>query len=198
MDEHTSPAPPVMSPELPETPSRWPTTIGVINIVFAALGLICYGCGSLNTVASPWLAGMMPEGQRPATAQGIQLVIQIAQMCTATLLSIWLLFAGIGVLKRRAWARPHCIGWSVAKIILTLLGSVAAAILAPQTVEQINDQLSQQGPAPFTVTVAMIKIFVIVSMLWFLIWPVFLLLWFSRGRIADEVAEWAAESQAVI
>ena len=75
---------------------------------------------------------------------------------------------------------------------------MAGAILAPQTVEQINDQLSQQGPAPFTVTVPMMKIFIIVSMLWFLIWPVFMLIWFGRRRIADEVAEWSLESQAVI
>ncbi len=181
-----------------EKQSRWPMVIGVINIVLGSLGLLCYTCGSLNAVASPFLAGMVPPDQRPATAGGAQLVVQIVQTCAAWALSVWLLVAGIGLTRRRAWARVHCLGWSVAKIVLTLLGTLAGLLFAPMIAQQINDQLSQQGQAPFTVTVPIIMFVSLIMTAFLLIWPLFMLMWFMRGRIREEVEAWAAESRAAI
>lgn len=196
--------PPVMSPpsELndPGAPSSWPTTLGVICIVFGGLGLACYGCGSVQTALGPWMAGMVPEEQRPATPQGLQLVVQVAQMCTAFALSVWLLVAGIGLTRRRPWSRAHCMGWSVVKILLVVVGTVAGALFAPDSVQQVNDQLSQGGrqTPPFTMTTQIIYIILLISLLWFLVWPVVLLLWFSRASVKAEVEAWAAESRAMI
>jgi hypothetical protein len=190
--------PPVMGRDLGEQPAKWPKVVGVINIVLASLGLICYGCGSLNTILSPFFVGMIPEGQRPVTAQGAQLAIQIVQQCVATALSVWLLIAGIGLVKRRAWARAHCIGWSVVKIILALLSTLMGALFAQQIVQQINDQLSQRGTPPFTLTVPIVMTVIIVSLFVYLIWPTFMLIWFTREKITHEMAEWAAEDAGVI
>ncbi|MHC4416033.1 MAG: hypothetical protein ACYS0G_12185 [Planctomycetota bacterium] len=200
--ETTPPGPPGMTPaaqvvERLEKPSGWPMAIGVINIVLASIGLLCYGCGSINTMVSPWLAGMVPEDQQPVTAQGVQLVVQVVQMCAAALMSVWLLFAGIGLTRRRAWSRVNCIGWSIVKILLSLLGTGIGLLFAQQTVDQFNDQLSKSGQA-FTLTVPMIMIAVVVSLAWFMIWPIFMLIWFSRAKIREEVAQWEAESRAMI
>ena len=81
---------------------------------------------------------------------------------------------------------------------MTFISTAAALLFVGDTVDQINDQLSQNGPAPFTVSAAWLVIFIAISVVWALIWPVFLLAWFNRGAVKDEVAAWVAESRAMI
>ncbi len=190
--------PPSEVGELPPKPSSWPGAIGTISIVFGALGLVCYGCLSLQTMATPLMVGMVPEDKRPPTPQGIQLFVQIFQLCAAAGLSVWLLIAGIGLTRRRAWARSHTVGWSVAKILLSFISTIMGVVFASATVDQINSQLSQGGTPPFTVSITWMLVFVAIGLVWALLWPVFLLIWFSRGSVKDEVAAWAAESRAMI
>lgn len=199
IDEHTPAAtPPSEVGEVPPKPPGWPGVIGTISIVFGALGLVCYGCLSLQTMMTPMMMGMMPEDQRPPTPQGIQLFVQIFQMCAAAGLSVWLLIAGIGLTRRRPWARSHTVGWSLAKVLLSFISMVAGVAFAGATVDQINSQLSRGGTPPFTVSIAWMFIFIVIALVWALLWPVFLLIWFSRGSVKDEVAAWAAESRAMI
>ena len=199
IDEHTPAAtPPSEVGEVPPKPPGWPGVIGTISIVFGALGLVCYWCLILQTMMTPIMMGMMPEDQRPPTPQGIQLFVQIFQMCAAAGLSVWLLIAGIGLTRRRPWARSHTVGWSLAKVLLSFISMVAGVAFAGATVDQINSQLSRGGTPPFTVSIAWMFIFIVIGLVWALLWPVFLLIWFSRGSVKDEVAAWAAESRAMI
>lgn len=182
--------PPTEFSGMPETPSKWPTVIGTISIILGALGLVCYGCGTLNTAGSSSFSSMLPEDQRPPPVPAAQLAVQITQMCVTWLLSAWLLAAGIGLVKRRRWARPHHLGWAVAKIVVAVVGTAISFIFIQDSVRQINDAMSQQGPPPFTVTEELVTVVMIAVMIWFLIYPIFLLLWFSRRKIKAEVAAW--------
>ncbi len=192
---------PAMTSPLPDDyrpPSKWPTTIGVISIVFGSAGLLCYGCGSANTALTPWLITLMPEDQRPPSG-GILVVVQLFQMCSAFALSVWLLLAGIGLVRRRPWARKQCFGWSVVKILFTVTSTTISILLTSQSVQHINDQMSQGGQTPlFTMTEGIFIIIVLAAVVWALIWPVFLLAWFSRESVKQEVAAWEAESRAMI
>ena len=190
--------PPSEVGEVPRKPPSWPGAIGTISIVFGAMGLVCYACLSLQTMATPLIVGMVPEDQRPPTPQGIQLFVQIFQLCAAAGLSVWLLIAGIGMTRRRPWARSHTVGWSVAKILLSFISTTMGVVFASATVDQINSQLSKGGTPPFTVSITWVMVFVAIALVWALLWPVFLLIWFSRGAVKDEVAAWAAESHAMI
>jgi hypothetical protein len=191
--------PPSEVDELPPKPPGWPSAIGAISIVFGSLGLVCYGCGSIQTALSPWLAGMVPEDQRPPIAQGMQLFVQIFQMCAATGLSVWLLIGGIGLTRRRPWARAHTIGWSVAKLVLTVVATAIGVVFVGETIKQVNSQLAGSGGKPlFTVTVPMMLAFFAISLVWYFVWPIFLLIWFSRRAVKDEVVAWEAESRAMI
>ena len=203
IDENTPAATPPMTPpsevgEEQRRPPSWPGVIGTISIVFGALGLVCYGCLSIQTMATPMMVGMVPEDQRPPTPQGLQLFVQIFQMCAAAGLSVWLLIAGIGLTRRRPWARTHAVGWAAEKVIMAFIGMMAGLAFAGDTVDQINGQLSQNGPPPFTVSVVWMYAFIAIGMVWALFWPIFLLIWFNRGAVKDEVAAWAAESRAMI
>lgn len=197
-DESPAVTPPSEAGEVVGNPPSWPGVLGTISIVFGASGLVCYGCLSLQIIATPFMVGMVSEDQRPPTAQGIQLFVQIFQMCAAAGLSVWLLIAGIGLARRRPWGRTHTIAWAAAKIIMAFIGMMAGITFAAATVDQINSQLSQNGPAPFTVSVIWMYLFIAIAVVWALLWPVFLLIWFNRRAVKDEVAAWAAESRAMI
>lgn len=179
--------------------SKWPAIIGTISIVLGGLGLLCYGCGSLNTIVSPMLVSAMPEDQRPATPQGMMLVLQVAQTCAAFLLSLWLLFAGIGIVRRRSWGRGGHIGWAIMKIITAIAGMLIGLVFLPDSVQQINDQLNQgTGPPPFEMTEGVMLVILVVMSVWAILWPIFVLLWFLRGNVREEVRGWALEDRAMI
>ncbi len=201
-NENTPAEIPAMTPpsevgELPAKPSGWPTAIGAISIIFGSLGVLCYGCGAGWTMMTPMLVGGMPADQRPPTPQGVQLFVQIFQQCAASGLGLWMLIAGIGLTRRRSWSRAHLIGWSVGKILLVLVGMLVTVLFVGEMVEQFNAQL-EQANVQFRVTTAMVVGLVAITQVWFLIWPVFLLIWFGRGSVKDEVAAWATESRARI
>jgi hypothetical protein len=206
MDQPSSefPSPPVEpSPEEPmleaEPATRWPMTVGIISIVLGALGLLCYGCNSGSTLITPMMVSSIPEDQRPPTPQGVQLIMQIVQMCVSFLLSLWLLIGGIGLTGRRGWARGTCLGWAWVKILFTALSTAISLVLLDDIVKQINDQLARQpGGAPFTFTREMMLGIMLIGLIWMLIWPVFMIAWLSRGRIRDECALWADRARMMI
>jgi hypothetical protein len=183
----------------PPEPSKWPGVVGTINIVLATLGLLCYGCGAGNALLGPVLARMMAQGQQVPTPPPVVTVTQVVVSCASFLLSCWLLAAGIGLVKRLPWARNHAIGWSVAKIALSLISTGAGVALAEENARMINNQMTQGGQAPpFTFTAGLFIAIAAVSLAWYLIWPVVLLLWLSRGSVREEVRLWGGASAGTI
>ncbi len=179
--------------------TKWPMVLGTISIILAGFGLLCYGCNSASTIMQPMFMGMMPEDQRPATAQGAQLVIQIVQICALFLLSVWLLIAGIGLCRRSPWSRSWALGWCWAKILLSLCGTAVGFIFVDDMVRQINDQFQQQGSNfPFTISRGIMIALFAVGLVWSLIWPVIMLLWLTRGSIREEVANWGQWNRQAI
>lgn len=176
-------------------PAGWPTPIGVISIVLASLGLLCYGCQSGATIMNPMFMGMIPEDQRPPSPSTALYATQIVQLCGSFLLSCWLLAAGIGLCKRRPWAPRGCVAWSWIKIIFSLIGAGLSLFFVGESVQQINDGMTQQGSTPpFTMTVPLLMVILAAMTLLVLVWPAFLLVWFARGSVKQEVARWGDPS----
>jgi len=98
--------PPSMSPpmaaetRLPEQKSSWPTVVGVIGIVLASLGLLSSVCGGIWLAVQPLLPPEFTASQ-PDLGRAY-VVMQIVGYVVALPMSIWLLVASIGVMKRRA------------------------------------------------------------------------------------------------
>lgn len=207
--EHLQPSPPGALPPietggLPPPISKWPSVVGTISIVLASLGLVCYGCGTVNGLVSAFMGGIAAPGQQPPPpAPGPVAAMQIGSACVSTLLSAWLLAAGIGLLRRRPWGRPGAIGWAVAKLVVAVVSTAIAIVQAEQAAQYVNDAIAQGssqggGSVSFKVTAAMLMSFYVAALLWSLIWPVFLLAWLSRARIRDEVRSWEELARDVI
>lgn len=185
------PAPPVSYMGMDEPASKWPTAIGTISIVLGSIGLLCYGCNSLSNIASPMFSGMIPPEQRPPDPPAHLAAIQISQLCIAFLLSLWLLIAGIGLVKRRRWSRSNHIAWAFAKILISVVSAVISFVVLEDFVNMINDQMSTGGQTPpFTFSSQLFMIILIVSIVWYLIYPIFVLIWFSRATVKAEVQQW--------
>ncbi|MFB3893564.1 MAG: hypothetical protein ACE15C_16245 [Phycisphaerae bacterium] len=167
-EPYPSPPPgyyPYMAPRKPS----WPVVIGVISIVLASMGLVCT---PLTLVFNNF--GAIQKSQRDVFPQWfldagtITSVIGIGQ-------ALLLLIAGILLAKRRPGARSlHLVyGW------LGVAGAVASVVML------FSLNFASMPPAgKIGVVSGAIAIPVALA------YPIFLLVWFMRARIAREMAEW--------
>ena len=175
----------------PEQPSSWPKVIGIICVVLGGLGILGAASSALGPAISNFFASMMPDDQ--ANVMEVTKEYQPWTMIIALLqgiLAVLLLAGGIGLLQRRRWGIAVSMVWAVLRMLLV----VASAILSYDVVIKTIEAMSQQSGAPalsdeFAEVVAIVG--AVFTLLWGWALPVFLLIWFTRGRIKAETAAWA-------
>lgn len=189
-------APPVTSGDLQplEPPRSWPTVIGVLGIIFASLGILGGFCGMISPFSGAFFVDMVPEEQRdqmiaqmqlsnpyPLAAAGVQLVEFV--------LSIVLMVGSVQLLRRAQGAPGLLKGYAVADLIANFIGAGFGVVVGLSQIEKLKADPSLADVAGPMAGQTMI-IFAIVMFLVAGIWPVFLLLWFGRDRIRDDIARW--------
>ena len=190
---------PTMPHETAPEPTGWPKTVGIIAVVFGALGTLQGFCGLLSTAMLPMLerfGGNLPPqpgspsfGQQMAAASE-QASRNLPSTIVVTLLAAWLLFGGIRLLSRKPGCRTILMAWACCKIVLSI---VMVMLNYDLGLEQLRTAPAQQGMPPgFLETMESLYPFLIgLSVLWSAALPVFLLIWFSRRSIKEEVATWS-------
>lgn len=153
--------------------STWPVVIGVISIVVACVDT---GIIVLNFVESSG------RDSDPTSSVG-----QIVGVVVAALFIIWLLLAAARILRRQQSAVSLIRSWAITKIILMLLcnGIVIGLLLASQG---IIDRLNEE--AAYELDVSSYVAFMVGILIWHLAWPIFVLFWFGRSRVKEEVRTW--------
>ncbi len=198
--DQQSPAktPPSEVGELPPDPSRWPTVIGVSSIILASLGLAGGCCGMASPFISSFFLDMAADGGQ-MSAEQIQhmrasqppALWVIPASLIGLALSTLLLLAAIGILRRRSSGATLCKVWAWINIpwaAISMIASVYIQMRVPQD--------SQQMGAGFQYV--FLAFGICFTLLFGLGFPLFLLLWFSRATIKQEVDAWEAESRAMI
>ena len=153
----------------------WPTVLGVLAVVMAAEGLAVivgyYAVGPFQEPPLWWLS----EQQK-----GMALAAMIAWACCFALQ----LTAGILLLRRRR-ATAICHGIFAALYgILIVINPCLSILLAPDF-PALRDKLGLLGMLPY----------VAIGVAWkipFLVYPIFLLIWFNRRTIRQQVRQWSA------
>jgi uncharacterized membrane protein YjfL (UPF0719 family) len=106
-------------------------------------------------------------------------------------LTLLLLIGGIGLANRRRWSARAMVIWGIGDLVLTLV-SFGGTLLTLPTFQQ---QMSQQNTAMPPGFGGAFMVGFMVSMCFGaaigLVPPVFVLVWFGRRKIKDEVAGWA-------
>lgn len=209
-DQPPTPPPAVTPPtevsEVAGRPSNWPTALGVVGIIFGILGILIYGCGGIaGNVAMPLLAPQM-EGMPVQAAQFEVMrrfmVLNLLSGLVATILAIWLLVTAIGILRRRPWSRASGLGWAVVKMVHAVPAAVLGYIVNRATVRAMEQAAADSGdPMPggfFAIMETLGSIGMGCTLMWTWALPVFMIVWFLRAPVREEVDRWALESRAAI
>jgi hypothetical protein len=188
-----SPAPGFVSPPMqPGIPmmaapqSKWPTVIGIIAIIWAAFGLLGGVCG----LGGMFMARSMPTNfpGAPGMSMGVS-PMMLPGFFIGLILKACLLALGIGLLKRRFWAPQWVRIWAVVEMLGSVIGLVLGYLAQQHQFAAMARQPGmQQMPPAFFEGMAVFSVGCGLLVAWAL--PVFMLIWFSRDKIKEEVATW--------
>ena len=186
------------TPELEAPPPAWPKVVGIISIVWGALGL---ACGLLFRVGGSWVGrwgleqGLNQQG-RPLDETEIPLgmgltPIIIAVAVIGAVVSGLLLFAGLSCVGRVAKARTLHIVYGFLAILHLAIATVIAFQQQAEMQQWMKDYpdsliAQQQGGAGMQSTQMIIGIVILVLLL---VWPLFCIFWFGAAGRKPEVGK---------
>jgi len=202
-NENNPAEPPMMTPPsevdaLPPKASVWPMVIGVIAIVVASLGLAGSCCGMFSPFISGFFIDMAADsGSAPPEQIAMMRASQppVVWMLFASLiglgLSVLLLLGGIAIARRRANGATLCKVWSWINSPWAAIAFIIGAyfqLIVPQDSQQMGSAFQYLGLAFGACITLVVGI----------AFPLFMLIWFAKATIKDEIAAWEAESRAMI
>ncbi len=185
----------------PQELSRWPSSIGMVFIVFACLNLAGGVCGLM----SPWFNQLaMQAAQNDASGavylevtkkwQAWTIALAIASMALASVM----LAVGVGLRSRRGWSIRLGRAWAVFQIAFAIGQSVVNNAVISDTVQAVvRDMAKSPRPVPPVVATGMqfsSKISLVLGVAWTMVLPVFLLVWLMRASIRAEVSTWTSSA----
>ena len=193
--------PPVHGGDIPSRPKTWPTVIGVIMIIVASLGLLQNVCGGIVGVLMPALIQSMPAeaADDPSFKAQIEigkrfLPFQLANAVVLLALGVLLLMAGIATVKRKRVAVKYSRSWAVARILWAFTAAVATYFIMIETIKTMEQAAADAGqPMPSGIMTFMQMLGPIGAVINLIFWcalPVFVLIWFARQKIKEDVATW--------
>ncbi len=184
-----------------ELPSKWPKVVGVLSIVFGSIGVLYWGCcnigGGAAATVVPQLLANNPDAQNVPMVDSTG-VYDAAYFAVGGANAVWalvLLISGIMLVKRSRNARFFSMFWAVLKILLLVVSAYVAYGVAGRNAEAMRVYIAENPDLPGT---GMMKIGaevnpwigVLIGVAYTLPYPLFLLIWFMRGKIRRETAEW--------
>lgn len=178
--------PPVdLDVDLLAEPPGWPKIVGIVSIVFGALGLTCGGCGLLGQGMQSLIPEMEDVAKQP---QVMAPILTFSLLALALLLSILLLIAGIMTLLRKPIGRPLHLLYAVLKILAVIIGLVTFIMIWPDYKVELTRYFEESGQNAQSRDVMLSATFygALVSNLIYLAYPVFCLIWFGLVKRKPE------------
>ncbi len=160
----------------------WPALVGIISIVFGSSGVLLCVLDLCTSLAQP--AAVRPFG--PGFVP-----VKLVAVGIPALMSLWLLLAGIGILRRKQTSMVSIRRWAVVKIVLVCLFLTcltgALLLLVGEVSGKPDHYVSE---AIGGVGLGIVVTIELVLAAWFLAWPIFVLKWFSRAVVQRQVGTW--------
>lgn len=183
---HTPPVHPTGSIQSPR--SNWPTWLGVLMCVFGGIGLLQRFFGVVFMAVMP----LVPQSVLPPemTVTGTLWLFGLVLSIVSLPLSAVHLTAGIQTLRRRPTARFWVVVFFVYAVVILPPGAIYQYIAMQQQMQQAAQQGGAQPGmaalgAGFGLVVGVLGAMVALA------WPAFLLIWYSRATIREEVRSWS-------
>ena len=182
--------PPTQAPPPPVRASVWPTVVGIIGIIYASLGLFGTFCGLaflfILLSYADWLESFgiseqwMQEMQASMSPVSWTVPASVAGLALASLLFV----GAVRLLRRQVSGAKLCALWSWIIIPWTIIATVITLVFHFNTPAPSGGPGEQIGTAIVTVIGTVIG----------LVFPVFVVIWFSRPTIKSQVAQWRRRS----
>lgn len=176
----TAPTPGDFGSDLAGSPPAWPKVIGILSIVWAAMGVLCSGIGiTFILVFAPGMAG---DGDLPPSMTATPL--QWAFSGLGLIAIAILLFGGIGCLRRVPSGRTLHLSYGVLGLVLAL-GQLYIGI---QNIHAMDAWRQANPDSPFaqgsseTEWIGLVLVLAVTSA-----WPLFCILWFGAMNKRPEV-----------
>lgn len=189
-----------------EPPSRWPTVLGTVAVVYACLGLVLQCIGLFGIFLGPRIqASFMALDPVPVPVP--LLVLQSTLCVLGVVLGVMLLLGGIGTLRRRVRG-PRLVNlWVYARLSLLLVGVVATFLTLDLNVDYqlevgkgVEAYLEKNGADPEVIASAVpdralirerLVVWPLVFTAMTAVCPVVLGLMLSRRRVREEWQAWS-------
>lgn len=165
--------------------SKWPAVIGIIAIVWAALGLLGAIGGLASTGLIDFSGPQMPKGRAAEMLKSWTWMSSVIGLVLGALL----LATGIGLLSRRRWSRKTGMAWAITNLPLVLAGTFVTNRMMESTFETMSQDPNLAG-MPAGIARASAGLGFAVGICWGWAIPLFLLIWLLRGKIKAEMATW--------
>ncbi len=169
-------------------PPSWPTVIGVIAIAFGALGAF----GGLWGIAAPFfmdaMGRFMPQGDAGIESFREHAVHSAIYSGVATCLAVLLIVGGAHLVRRRTSSVRLLRVYAVLRIPEAIWGTVLTWYAQRGQFEAMQQQGGPAMPAALTEIIMLFTILLTIT--WALAMPAFLLIWFARARVREDVARW--------
>jgi hypothetical protein len=154
----------------------WPMVVGIMSMVFGIGGIVVYGI-----IFALVVLGVMSEGLDRIG------LIGLAVWSLPVWLAIWLTRDGWRVIRRNSDGVKWMRFWALAKLLI--FGGFFTLMMAIP-VRALDETLSALPALEGKITGADIKTVLLALMVWFLAWPIFVMIFFFVPRILDDVEAW--------
>lgn len=170
--------------------SVWPKVIGIVCIVFGVLGLLTSAWGTYTALFDPGANAMgLPTdaAKQDAAAVFERLAVPSATLGIAGVLAaLILLVVGIAMMRRHQDTASVARTWAFGKIVIAL----GNAWLGLRIMAGMEGVMREHMPEVPGFVYAIQRVFVFVGFGWTILLPVFLLIWFARRSIREEIVGW--------
>lgn len=184
-------APPTLPVGIPPSARRsvWPTAIGIIGIILGVLGGMTALLGVLFEVFETDQTWGMPPATTPVSTSAGEKFAGAWIYGVDLIVAALLLTTSIGLVGRRAWSVRWLRAWAIVKIFSTIVGM---AVTYGELESAIDEVMADSGnPAATRAAWGWVVPATATGyILWGWAWPVFILIWFRRERIREELGTW--------
>jgi len=199
MNEQESEQAEVPSPPLIKQ-TKWPKTIGIIAMVFGVLGALNGLIAMISSFFSEFLAKM---SQLPPDFYDKWRPFMLGSGAGTVFLGVLLFSGGLFLTMRKRISSRILNSWALLKMVLGMVSVYYSFQMQqeqmPLILEQQKKTMEKAGGGAgaeqmvdmmtgFTEIATMVGM--VLGLVWLMVLPVFILIWFIRPDISEEVAEW--------
>lgn len=189
----------------PVKPAKWPKTIGIIAIIFGIFG----GLKGLVAIVSTFFGEMLAKASNlPPEFYDKWRPFMLGSGAGEIILGILLFVGGLLLLYRKRFSMVMLMGWAVMKMLFAVVGFFFNYQMQreqiPLLLEQQQEAVKKAGGAGSEQVMEMVTgateiistVMLFAGLIWVMLLPIFILIWFIRPKIMRQVSGWGREVES--